>query len=110
MATVIIRSDLLPSLPRGAGDLVFWSEFLGVLPRQLRVGGVVQALLKRRQIRVGVFHLLLRRFHCVLSTLRSMRLFIALGVHFECCSAERVKDGDGRMPLVRGWTSWPWTS
>ena len=108
MATVVVRSDLLLSLPRGAGErLVFWWEFLGVLPRQSRIGGVVQAPLKRQQIWVGVFHLLSQTFRCVSSSLRSMRLFIALEFHFECCLAERVKDGDGRMPLVRGWTSWP---
>lgn len=87
MATVVVGGDLLPVLPIRAGDLVlFWCEFVRVLARQLRVGGVgvAQSSLERRQICIGVFRFLWQTLRCVSWSLRPMRMFIALGVHFEC--------------------------
>lgn len=84
MATVVVGGDLLSVLPMRAGDLVlFWCEFVGFLPRQLRVGGVARSSPKRQQIGVGLL-MLLWTFRCVWRSLRPMRMFIALGVHFEC--------------------------
>lgn len=113
MATVVIWGDSLPILPMRAGDLLLWCEFVRVLARQLRVGGVAWSSLERRQIRGGKSMSATSRCFCGLFIVcggrcdpceYSSRWESILGA---CCPAEREKDEDGRM---RGRTSWPWTS